>query len=502
MAVAATADTAVRWARERGLDLWIVAVEGDDVSAVAAGLRPALEDGVEIAWLTPSERGGLPSPYPVFDVLRRTGIADVRRAGVVSSVPEALVAGRRAGLGAVVAIGRSRELLLAEPDAALAPDALAAYDATRFASTREHRPRVLLNPGPALTSERVKRAAGGIDLCHREREYAEVRAHVVARLREAFVLDEGWECLLLAGSGTAAVEAMVSASVRPEAGLLVCRNGAYGDRIAAMARRLGIPSTPLECPWTEAVDPDAVEAVLRADPSLDAVAVVHHETTTGLLNPVDEIARRASELGRLTVVDAVSSLGGEEFDLAGGGIGMVACSANKCLHGLPGVAFVLLSPAGVARARAASPRSVYLDLARYLDPTGGGVPFTPSIPATYALGAALDELLEEGLVERRRRYRERVALIDRRAGELGLEQLLPEALRSSTIRSLSLPEGISFPDLHDPLRDDGYVIYAGQGELASKIFRIAVLGNVELPALDGLLDRVDLVLRRPRAIDV
>jgi 2-aminoethylphosphonate-pyruvate transaminase len=295
------------------------------------------------------------------------------------------------------------------------------------------------------------------------------------------------------------MEAAVSASTRPGGRLLVCRNGVYGDRLAVMAARCGLEHDVLERPWTEPIEARDVADRLASDPRIEAVALVHHETTTGLLNPVAEIAEAAARQGRIVVLDAISSLGGEELELEGSGVAMVACTANKCLHGLPGVAFVLLSPAGAERARAAARRSVYLDLGAYLEAAARGtVPFTPAIPATYALEAAVDELLEEGAETRRRAYRERVALLDRELERLGLEQLLPPGLRSSSIRSVRLPAGVSFADLHDPLRDDGYIIYAGQGELADAIFRIATLGNVDVPALEGFIARLEVVLGRVR----
>jgi 2-aminoethylphosphonate-pyruvate transaminase len=503
VAVASAPDTAARWASERALDLWVVAVRREDSTGpLGAGLALAAADGAAASFLAPGGSTGFPQPFAIFDAMRTAGIDDVRRTGLVSPDADALLAGRRAGLGAVIAVAEGQpptEVLAAEPDRVVAPGAFGALDAELYGSDRNHRPRVLLNPGPALTSERVKRAAAGLDLCHREPEYAALRERVVERLRRAFGLSGGWQAVLLAGSGTAAVEAMVAASTRPGRRLLVCRNGVYGDRLAAMAERAKLEVTSLDRGWCQAIDPDEVEAALARDETIDAVALVHHETTTGLLNPAGEIAERVARRGRMVVLDAVSSLGGEELALDGTGISMVACSANKCLHGLPGLAFVLLSPAGAARARETVSRSVYLDLSLYLDAADHeSVPFTPAVPVTYALEAALDELLEEGPAERRRRYRERVALLDRGFARLGLEQLLSPELRSSSIRSVALPPGVAFADLHDPLREDGYVIYAGQGDLGRTIFRVATLGNLELPALEGFCRQLEAALERAR----
>ena len=158
------------------------------------------------------------------------------------------------------------------------------------AAADSHRERVLLNPGPAVVSDRIHRAVAGPDLCHREPEYSEMFARIREKLFRVAGVSRDWELALIAGSGTAAMEAMVGASVREGRRLLVCRNGVYGDRLATIAERLGIETVAVRAAQTEPIDPAAVAAALDADPTIDAVAVVHHETTTGLLNPVHEIA--------------------------------------------------------------------------------------------------------------------------------------------------------------------------------------------------------------------
>ena len=154
---------------------------------------------------------------------------------------------------------------------------------------------VLLNPGPVNVSPRVTAALGRGDICHREPECAELLARIRRRLLDAFA-PRGFSAVLLTGSGTAAVEAAVTSVCSERGRLVVVSNGVYGERITAMARAARIPVTPVESPWTEAPDLDAVEAALRG-PDAEAVAVVHHETTTGLLNPVAEVARHARALG-------------------------------------------------------------------------------------------------------------------------------------------------------------------------------------------------------------
>jgi len=438
-------------------------------------------------------------PYAIFDAMRAADVADVRRVGVVCPTAAHVHAARAAGAGAVVGVGDADELYAAAPDLLAAREELDALLASRWGPDGSQRRRVLLNPGPALTSEAVKRAAAGVDVCHREREYVDLDRRIRSKLRRLAGLDERWAIALLSGTGTAANEAALRAAVRPGRVLIAVVNGVYGERLTESARRAGIEAVPVEGSWTEPIDADLVAAALAAEPRADALAVVHHETTTGLLNPLAELMAVAETNDVRTVVDAISSFGVEEitFDR---GIDFLTCTSNKCLHGLPGASFVFVSPAGGRRVHDIEPTSVALDLGGYLETDTTAVPpFTPAIPALASLDVALDRALAEGVDGRRRRYAHRCALIDAALDQLGLEQLVRIEARSHSIRSVKLPDAVSFAALHDVLRSSGFIVYAGQGALASEIFRIACMGELELVDLErfaAALERALAELRR------
>jgi 2-aminoethylphosphonate-pyruvate transaminase len=484
MAVALGAETARRWATEPACLLWVA-------FAQQGLLAPAELDGAIVVAAEDA------TPFAIFAAMDVTGVDDVRRVGVLGSSAVHLAAGRKAGAGAVVALTGAagiRELLDAEPDAIVDPVDFPELYAERYGRERLLRPLVLLNPGPALTTERVKRAAAGVDVCHREPEWAGVEERVRDKLRAVAGVPLEWGVALVAGSGTAGLETAVRAAVRPGRRLLVVENGVYGERLGRMAKRAGLDWTSVGGPWTQPIDVARVEAAL-AGGGVDAVAVVHHETTTGLLNPVAELAAAAREAGALILVDAVSSFGAETLDV--GALDLVACSANKCLHGLPGAAFVLCSPAALERAAAVEPTSVYLDLRAYLEGAEkGSPPFTPAVPALAALDAALDELLAEGPAARQADYAERAVVLDGELTRLGLEQVVPPADRSRSIRSLRLPAGVTFAEVHDELKAAGYVVYAGQGPLASEIFRVSCMGALELDALRAFAAELERALAR------
>lgn len=467
------------------------------VAELAAG--PAIE-----LWLAfpPSPAPGAlevaaADPFAVFDAMREAGIADVRRVGVLCTTPEHVTAARRAGAGAVVAVGDAHELAAAGADAAVDSGGLEQLVAERYGPEGSQRRLVLLNPGPGLTSDAVKRAAGGADICHRELEYRTLDRRIRAKLRRLAGVHEHWPIALLSGSGTAANEAALRAAVRPGRQLLVVVNGVYGERLRETARRAGIDTISIEGPWTEPIDVSQVAAAFA--PGVDALALVHHETTTGLLNPVAELARVAARADTRTVVDAISSFGVEEIALDDG-IDFLTCSSNKCLHGLAGASFVLVSPAGSRRARSVEPSSATLDLCAYLDADATAAPpFTPALPALAALDVALDRALAEGVSGRRARYAERCAIFDAAIERAGLEQLVAAPARSHSIRSVRLPGGISFAVLHEHLRALGFVVYAGQGELASEIFRIACMGELEPSDLERFAAALETVLAELQA---
>jgi 2-aminoethylphosphonate-pyruvate transaminase len=347
---------------------------------------------------------------------------------------------------------------------------------------------ILLNPGPVNVSPRVTAALGRGDLCHREPECAELLARVRARLLAAFAPRGGFAAVLLSGSGTAAVEAAVTSVCSERGRLVVASNGVYGERITAIAAAARIAHTVIESPWTSPPDVDAVERALHA-PDVEAVAVVHHETTTGLKNPVAEIARRARARGKLVFVDAVSGLAGDPLDVDT--CDLVAGTGGKCIQGFPGIAFVLARAGVLARLTTYPRRSLYLSLATYVQ---HAMPFTPAVQLAYALDEALAELLEETVAGRIARYAAAAAQLREGFARLGLECVLPPALRSNTITSLRFPAGRTYAELHDALKARGFVIYEGQGWFAREAFRVANMGALGRADFERFLEALGEVL--------
>jgi 2-aminoethylphosphonate-pyruvate transaminase len=345
---------------------------------------------------------------------------------------------------------------------------------------------LLLNPGPVTLSERVRRSLLQPDLCHRESEFFALQDEIRERLLSTYDLDPRvWTAVLMTGSGTAAVESMIAALVPANGRLLNLENGVYGDRIAQMCSQYGIAHERVIGSWMEPLDLQAIAARLDSS-AFTHVAVVHHETTTGRLNDLKPISKLCNERGLGLLVDGVSSFGAEAIDFADESLHAIAATANKCLHGVPGASFVVTRRTALAKAAS---RTYYLDLgrlARLQDQRN--TPFTPAVHAYYALVEALREFADEGgRAARFKRYAALAEQVRAGLGDLGINPVVPPEQSSVVLRSYTLPAGMPYTELHDALKAEGFVIYAGQGDLSKTLFRISTMGAVTSADMHRLL---------------
>lgn len=357
----------------------------------------------------------------------------------------------------------------------------------------------MLNPGPVTLSDRVRAALVRGDWCHREAEFAELTRSLNRRLETVYGDEETRRhvSVLITGSGTCAVEAMLATLAPVESKTLVLANGVYGERIASMLARMNRPHEVQEAAWTDAIDFSAAEARLAAG-DFSHVIAVQHETTTGRLNDISRLGALCKENDVKLLLDSVSAFGAEEIRLDAWNVEGLAATANKCLHGAPGISFVIADRERLAEAHPACP-SVYLDLGAYFATQHGDgfSPFTLAVQCAFGLDAALEEFLEAGgWRNRRSRYAEIGNRISAHLGELGIEPMLSSADRSVTMQSHWVPEGIGYQDLHDMLKQDGFVIYAGQGHFAGRLFRIAHMGDITDSDIERLLASLTRALSR------
>lgn len=348
---------------------------------------------------------------------------------------------------------------------------------------------ILLNPGPVTLSERVKNALLKPDLCHREIEFFQLQTNIREKLLKIYELNaEKYAVILLTGSGTSAMEAMISSLIPQDGKLLVIENGVYGERLTKIAKIHQINCLPYHLQWGEAIPLNCLEACLKKHQDLTHLAIVHHETTTGRLNDLNAISQLCKQYNIKLLVDAVSSFGAEDLEFENWGIVGCAATANKCLHSIPATAFVVVEREALKANLI--PRTLYLDLATYCEKQDqGATPFTQSVQSFYALEEALLELEEMGGYQvRKSQYQILMNYVRNGLINLGIKPLLPEGESSVVLNSFYLPESFIYEQLHDYLKVNGFVIYAGQGELAKSIFRISIMGDISLKDMEKLLD--------------
>ena len=337
--------------------------------------------------------------------------------------------------------------------------------------------KILLNPGPATTTDTVKHALLVADICPREAEFVALVQAVRRDLLTVAGADPSTQtAVLLAGPGTAAVEAALGSLVPANGRVLILDNGAYGERAGQIAAALGVPAHVWHVPWT--IRPGPAEFAAQLDGPAGPFSHtfwVHHETTTGLLNHLDDYSAPCRARGIVSIVDAMSSFGGLPLVLRDTPVDFVISSANKCLQGMAGISFVL----GPAALIAASPgRGYALNLARHERSLAAGqFPFTPPVQIVYALARALRETLAETVPVRAARYRACYELMLAGMERLGFVPLLPRPLHSGLLTTFHTPErpGFTFERLHEYLFAQGITLYPGKLP-GTETFRVANIG--------------------------
>ena len=350
----------------------------------------------------------------------------------------------------------------------------------------------LLTPGPLTTSSAVKEAMLH-DFGSRDRRFIEINRRMRARLVEIVCGDEALTCVPLQGSGTFAVEAMIGNFVPPDGKLLVLVNGAYGKRIVKIAGYYGRRCVTQETPEDRPNDPETLSRTLGADPEISHVAVVHCETTSGILNPLQALAVVIARHGRSLLIDAMSAFGAIALDARAIAFDALVASSNKCLEGVPGLAFCIARKAALEGAKGNSP-SLSLDLHdQWIAMENNGQwRFTPPVQVIAAFSQALDEFdAEGGVAGRGGRYEENCRLLIGGMRDLGFETLLPEALQAPIIVTFRMPSDphFDFQVFYERLRDKGYVIYPGKLTVAES-FRIGCIGKLGPEQMRGALGAV------------
>lgn len=349
------------------------------------------------------------------------------------------------------------------------------------AGVRRVKRNILLNPGPATTSDTVKYAMVVPDICPREFDFAELVRDVQKDAVKVVHGGDEYTSVFFAGSGTAVMDSVISSVVPPKGRLLVIVNGAYGDRLVKIAQAYKIDCLKLDFGHGGIIDVAKVEETIKSEGNIDTVSVICHETTTGILNPVKEIGALKEKYNFSYVVDAISAYASIPINIKEFNVDYLLSTSNKGIHGMAGLAFSICRIEALEAIKDFPVRSFYLNLYNQYKnfAVKGEWQFTPPVQIMYALRQAMKEYFEEGEMGRYHRYTACWRVYRDELPKLGFKFLHEEGIESHILTTIIEPEiaGYSFKKMHDYLYERGFTIYPGKIGHANT-FRLSNIGDV------------------------
>lgn len=349
----------------------------------------------------------------------------------------------------------------------------------------------LLTPGPLTTTDTVKKEML-FDHCTWDDDYKKITLDIRKKLLEiAKVNDEEYTVVLMQGSGTFGVESVLTSSISQEDKVLILSNGAYGSRMISIVKHAGINYSMYMVPYNEVPDAEMVEEYLKTDTAITHVAMVHSETTSGIMNDIESVGKVVKEAGKTFIVDAMSSFGGVDINVGKIGIDFIVSSANKCIQGVPGFSFIICRRDKLNECKGKA-RSLSLDLYDQWEAmeSDGKWRFTSPTHVVLAFAKALEEMEEEGgVTARSKRYYENNRYLIRRMKEMGIETYILEENQGPIITTFLYPDNhtFSFDEMYTYIKARGYAIYPGKVTDADT-FRIGNIGEIYMEDMITLCD--------------
>ncbi len=339
---------------------------------------------------------------------------------------------------------------------------------------------LLFTPGPVNVAETLRDAISNKDICHREPDFDALLGSIENKLISLFQIRNRarYRAVVITGSGTAANEAILS-SVVGKGAILILSNGEFGGRLHKTSNIHNKRTHLIEVPWGTPFDLNQIELYLAAH-QIDVIAMVHHETCSGMLNPLAQIGALAKANGALFVVDGVSSVGAEVIDMEACNIAFVSSSSSKAIGSYPGLSFVVGRKKYFKQLKHHAAKTTYLNLATFYAflKDHGQTPNTPAVPLFFALEQALADILREGVIKRYARIKARAELLRVGMRRLNLEFLIDEADMCSILTTVLVPPSISVRNLRARLREKSIIVYEGKGCFAGKVFQVGNIGEL------------------------
>jgi len=339
---------------------------------------------------------------------------------------------------------------------------------------------LLFTPGPVNVADNVRAAIAREDICHREVDFEYLLRSIEGRLLRLLEIrnHQNYQAVVITGSGTAANEAMLS-SVVGDQNILIVSNGEFGERLNALSEIHNRNTFLLQFPWGEPLDLGVFDAYLQDHP-IDVIALVHHETSTGMLNPLEAIGALAKANGSVLLVDCVSSAGAEAIDMERDNIAFCSGSSSKAIGSYSGLSFVVGRTAEFEKLRTLPVKSAYLSLYKFFEFATGRsqTPNTPAVALFFALDQALANILSESVVDRRAKILRTAATLREGMTKLGLTFLLGPDDMCSVLTTVYLPPDVDINLLRHELRERSIIIYEGKGPLKSRVFQVGSIGEL------------------------
>ncbi|GGW45954.1 2-aminoethylphosphonate aminotransferase [Arenibacter certesii] len=358
---------------------------------------------------------------------------------------------------------------------------------------------VLLNPGPATTTDSVKLAQVVPDICPREKEFGDLMDYCATEITKFVGDPREYTTVMFGGSGTATVEAILS-SVVPENGrILIIDNGAYGKRMCQITKIYKLDTVVFDSSSIEPIDLIALEDVIKGEKGLTHLAMIHHETTTGLLNDISAVGKLCSTYNISFIVDSMSGFAAIPVDMKAMHIDYLAASSNKNIQGMAGIGFAICNRIALLGTEAIPMRNLYLNLFAqhaYFEKTHQ-TRFTPPVQTFYALKQAIIETKEETIANRYARYTKSWETLLVGLEEMGLEYLIDKAYHSKIITSIIEPKNdkYNFEEMHDFFFEKGFTIYPGKVNNFDT-FRISNIGQIDYTDIQNFLQVLKEYLRK------
>ncbi len=366
-------------------------------------------------------------------------------------------------------------------------DELAGLSSSSYNSPEKH---LLFTPGPVNIAPNVRRAMCKKDICHREEDFEFLLQSIEDKLLQLFRIKNksDYRAIIITGSGTAANESMLSSTVGDK-NILILSNGEFGERLFHISKVYNKNTLLLEFGWGEKFDLDKIETFIKEN-KVDIIAMVHHETSSGMLNPLEKIGALSKKYNTKLLVDCVSSAGAEIINLEKCRISFCSSSSSKAIASYPGISFVIGKTQEFKNLENIPPKTTYLNLYRFYHyiNTFSQTPNTPAIPLFFALEQALANILKEGISNRHKNLLNRANILRMGMKEMGLKFLINENDMCSILTTVYIPKHTEIAALRQELREKKIIIYEGKGKFKNKVFQVGNIGDLSSSEIQFFLD--------------